>query len=176
MWVRGLREDPPSCARCVGPPSPSLPLQDAAEQPAGRNPCGGAVGAAEPSVSVSHWRAGLGSQLPGSWLTAPGPLPRLPLLSAGPPFSLHVPESRPLRALVFPGFFVVVSVCTCIFACVFGKEGPKPPPEDCGNGTSLGGATGAAVLGCLAFCHGAWGRVPTKEVSGRGYLPPPSLL
>lgn len=98
---------------------------------------------------------------PASWgLThSPGPP-----ASASPPF-LRGPLSHSVfqtacrsRLWFFSGVFVVVSVCMCTLVCVFGKEGSKPQPEDCGNGTSLGGATGAAVLGCLAFCHGAWGR------------------
>lgn len=40
---------------------------------------------------------------------------------------------------------------------ISGKEGSQAPLGDYGNGTSLGEATRAAVLGRLAFCHWSLG-------------------
>lgn len=65
----------------------SPPLQDAAEQPAGRDPRRGAVGAAELAVSVSQWgRPGcavLGLSLPPTPTPGPGPGLRVPTCAPG---------------------------------------------------------------------------------------------
>lgn len=58
LW--GARGAP--LAPCAGVLRPFLSLQDAAEQPAGRGPCRGPVGAAEPALPVSHPAPTLRSQ------------------------------------------------------------------------------------------------------------------
>ena len=112
------------------------------------------MGTAEPAVSVS--RGG------GGWGRAWAPLPPC----------THRPNSALLAFVSSGGCHRHMS---CVRARVYLGAGRHPDPvEDCGDGTSLCGAPGAAVLGCLAFCRGAWvgiGGCRPREASGRDCLP-----
>lgn len=77
--------------------------QDAAEQPAGRDPRGGAVGAAGPAVSVSQ---GAG------WAPLPGPEPQVPTVHSWPWFPREV----------------VVIRCVYVFAQPLRKAAGTRPP------------------------------------------------
>lgn len=109
---------------------------------------------------MSHSRAGRAGE-PASWGLSHRPAPRLAFPPLCGPLSCSMFQTACRSRLWFLWVFCCRHcVCVCTLVCVFqGRKAPKqlsPAPQE-ENGTSLAGATGAAVLGCLAFCHGAWG-------------------